>query len=243
MWSIERFEGAFALCEDEQGNRRRLPLQSLPEGAREGDILRPYGQGYRIDSDETARRRAEAGARLERLGALSRRRAILEAIARASDPVSASSLAERFGVSRQVVVGDIALLRASGACILATPRGYLPEQQPSQDTIERIVACCHNSIEQMAKELYLIVDNGGRVLNVTVEHPVYGQISGELQTGSRYDVDRFIRQLTQSDAGPLSMLTGGIHLHTIRCPDEACFARITEALKKAGILLEEDPTQ
>lgn len=240
MWSIERFEGDFALCEDENGGRLRLPAQSLPAGAREGDILRRQGGIYRIDDAETARRRAQASARLERLSTRTRRQAIADAIARAHEPVSASALAERFGVSRQVVVGDIALLRASGAAILATPRGYLPERQPESGGVVRTIACCHTTPDELARELYLVVDNGGALLDVVVEHPVYGQISGQLQISSRYDADRFLRHLGESDASPLSLLTGGIHLHTVRCAGEAQFARITAALRGAGILLYEN---
>ena len=54
-----------------------------------------------------------------------RRRAVAQILEEAEGPVSAAALARRFSVSRQIIVGDVALLRAGGADILATPRGYL----------------------------------------------------------------------------------------------------------------------
>lgn len=51
-----------------------------------------------------------------------RRQAIRELLQRAKQPVSATALAAQFSVSRQIIVGDIALLRAAGADISATPR-------------------------------------------------------------------------------------------------------------------------
>ena len=54
-----------------------------------------------------------------------RRQAIRELLQRAKQPVSATALAAQFSVSRQIIVGDIALLRAAGADISATPRGYV----------------------------------------------------------------------------------------------------------------------
>ena len=59
------------------------------------------------------------------MDAAGRRRAIARALEDARRPVAASVLGERFGVSRQIVVGDVALLRAAGLEITATPRGYV----------------------------------------------------------------------------------------------------------------------
>ena len=55
--------------------------------------------------------------------AAQRRSAIYAQLTQASAPVSATTFAQRFSVSRQVIVGDIALLRAEGHSITATPRG------------------------------------------------------------------------------------------------------------------------
>ena len=88
----------------------------------------------------------------------------------------------------------------------------------------------------MEAELQMMVDNGCTVLDVIVEHPVYGQLTGALQLSSRYDVRQFI--LRANAAQPLSLLTEGVHLHTLSCPDEAAFGRVRGELAGAGFLLE-----
>ncbi len=163
-----------------------------------------------------------------------RRTAILETLEQADRPVSASSLAERFGVSRQLVVGDVALLRARGAAIDATARGYVVRELQRTGLL-RQMACRHRA-EDMEKELLIMVDNGCAVLDVIVEHPVYGQLTGTLGLSSRYDVKQFV--LRSRQAQPLSLLTEGVHLHTLSCPDEAAFLRVRAELAEAGFLLE-----
>ena len=166
--------------------------------------------------------------------AASRRQAILDRLRTADRPVSASALAAGLNVSRQIIVGDIALLRAGGAEISATPRGYVLPR--ATDGITRTIACRH-TLAQTGQELDILVDNGCTVLDVIVEHPVYGQITGQLQISSRYDVEQFLARIRDSDAAPLSMLTGGLHLHTLCCPNEDAYTRACAALKAAGLLL------
>lgn len=166
--------------------------------------------------------------------AASRRQAILDRLRTADRPVSASALAAGLNVSRQIIVGDIALLRAGGAEISATPRGYVLPR--ATDGITRTIACRH-TLAQTGQELDILVDNGCTVLDVIVEHPVYGQLTGQLQISSRYDVEQFLARIRDSDAAPLSMLTGGLHLHTLCCPNEDTYTRACAALKAAGLLL------
>lgn len=166
--------------------------------------------------------------------AASRRQAVLDRLRTADRPVSASALAAGLNVSRQIIVGDIALLRAGGAEISATPRGYVLPR--ATDGITRTIACRH-TLAQTGQELDILVDNGCTVLDVIVEHPVYGQLTGQLQISSRYDVEQFLARVRDSDAAPLSMLTGGLHLHTLCCPNEDAYTRACAALKAAGLLL------
>ena len=166
--------------------------------------------------------------------AASRRQAILDRLRTADRPVSASALAAGLNVSRQIIVGDIALLRAGGAEISATPRGYVLPR--ATDGITRTIAFRH-ALAQTGQELDILVDNGCTVLDVIVEHPVYGQLTGQLQISSRYDVEQFLARIRDSDAAPLSMLTGGLHLHTLCCPNEDAYTRACAALKAAGLLL------
>ena len=169
------------------------------------------------------------------ISAQERRRAVARALEEADGPVSATALAERFSVSRQIIVGDVALLRAGGVDIAATPRGYLLGRGSSG--IERRVACVH-APGDMERELNAIVDAGGEVVDVIVEHPVYGQLTGLLGVRSRYDVQEFLTRVEAHGARPLSDLTGGIHLHTIRCPDEKTFQRVERSLQNENILLK-----
>ena len=164
-----------------------------------------------------------------------RRKKILDRLKKSEKPLSASYLAEKLDVSRQIIVGDIALLRAEGEKINATPRGYVLGNA-NDSGVKRQIACKHNS-EEMKDELYTVVDEGCIVKDVIVDHPVYGQLTGELELKSRYDVDQFIERVQSTNAKPLSFLTEGIHLHTIICPDDAAYNRIVEKLKKQGVLL------
>ena len=100
----------------------------------------------------------------------------------------------------------------------------------------RRVACVH-APEDIGRELTAIVDAGGEVLDVVVEHPVYGQLTGELRVRSRYDVEEFLRRVEAHGARPLADLTGGIHLHTLRCPDGEVLRRVLDALERGGFLL------
>ena len=175
--------------------------------------------------------------------AAQRRTAIVEILSQSTEALSASVLASRLKVSRQIVVGDVALLRASGERIIATPRGYLLEKsQPAQGDSRciRTIACEHHLGDGLARELYTVVDNGGELLDVVVEHPLYGQISAPLKLASRYDVDAFLEKVDHFKAQPLAALTDGIHLHNIACAGEAVFQRITAALEEQGILLKRE---
>ena len=119
--------------------------------------------------------------------------------------------------------------------VSATPRGYVISQDSGG--LIRQVACQHDAAG-MEAELNAMVDHGCTVLDVIVDHPVYGQLTGPLQLASRYDVSQFIARCAQAEARPLSDLTGGIHLHTLSCPDEAAFQRVEAALREMRVLLE-----
>lgn len=168
------------------------------------------------------------------MNATERRKQILNTLQLTNVPVSATALAQQLGVSRQIIVGDVALLRAAGSEICATPRGYVILRSPAGYT--RRIACCHDS-QGMGTELHAIIDLGCTIADVIVEHPIYGQITGPLQLSTHADVDQFIARCTNVGAHPLSQLTEGIHLHTIACPDEAHFEQVQKKLSELGILL------
>ena len=169
------------------------------------------------------------------MDAQERRQAIARRLEEASGPVSAAVLAREHSVSRQIIVGDIALLRAGGMDIAATPRGYvLPA--PAAGLV-RTLACRHRA-DQMEEELNAMVDQGCTVLDVIVEHPIYGQLTGSLQLSSRYEVAQFVARCRRADAAPLSQLTGGVHLHTLSCPDETAYEHLLQLLRQRGFLVE-----
>lgn len=150
--------------------------------------------------------------------------------------LSASALAGKFGVSRQIIVGDVALMRAGGVDIVSTARGY--RLQGAAPGFVRILTCRHTG-QQLLEELYTIVDNGGAVLDIAVEHPVYGILSAPLRIFSRYDAEELFRALEEKNAAPLLTLSDGIHTHTVSCPDEQSYLRICRKLEDAGILLSD----
>ena len=113
----------------------------------------------------------------------------------------------------------LALLRAGGLAVLATPRGYVLENPASAPAQAECRVVCRHDDDRLKEELYTVVDLGGAVIDVTVEHSVYGQITAPLHIFSRYDTDAFCRKLAHSNARPLCDLTGGIHLHTLRAPN------------------------
>lgn len=166
-----------------------------------------------------------------------RRLEIMHMIEESSKPISASMLARHFGVSRQIVVGDVALLRAQGRGVLATARGYVPESVRYGRYTGALV--CRHKSEDTVKELYAIVDMGGEVLDVVVEHRLYGELTGLLNLSSRRDVDNFVRRTAESGAKLLSELTGGVHMHTVCCADEAAFLAIKRSLNELGFLFPE----
>lgn len=165
-----------------------------------------------------------------------RRNSIVEILSRSSSPVTGSELAAQYKVSRQIIVQDVALIRASGQDILATPQGYVLFRALTEGRLVKTFACVHDG-DGMEKELNIIVDNGGKVLDVSVEHPLYGELKGMLMLASRRDVRDFINNLRQTNAKPLSALTGGVHLHRIEASQPQELENIVRELTKADILL------
>lgn len=151
-------------------------------------------------------------------------------------PISASALAKELDVSRQVIVGDVALLRASGHDIIATARGYvIPEFRGLNQYVGKI-PCRHNT-QDTAQELYTIVDLGATIVNVIVEHELYGEMTGQLNIKTREDVAAFVKRVAAAEVKLLSELSGGIHLHTIACRDKPHFEQVYRALGDAGFLV------
>lgn len=165
-----------------------------------------------------------------------RREKIIEILKKSDVPVSGGGLADKLNVSRQVIVQDIALLRATNKNILSTNKGYILYH----DNIEKCTRTFHvyhddNHIED---ELNTIVDNNGRVLDVVVEHEIYGQITVDLIINSRRDVKEFIERLKKSSsAKPLKELTDGEHYHTVEADSEEDLDIVENELRKKKYLI------
>lgn len=167
---------------------------------------------------------------------IERRAGILARLRSSGGPVRGTDLAERFGVTRQVIVGDVAILRAEGRPIVGSPYGYLLIEHAAPGV--RAVLAVRHDRRSTLKELTALVDLGITIEDVVVEHPVYGELRGNLMIRSHEDVERFLASLRSGEAELLSVLTGGIHLHTVRAPDEAGLRKGRRALRELGILLD-----
>lgn len=164
-----------------------------------------------------------------------RRKKILDMIRESGNPIPARALAEAFSVSRQVIVQDVALLRAAGDDIISTSRGYILQHKPSRS---RRVFKVHHTDEQTADELNSIVDLGGTVIDVFVWHKLYGKIEGELGIDSRRAVDAFIDDLNSGRSQLLKNVTSSYHYHTVEAGDEETLDLIEQMLHQKGYLAE-----
>jgi len=170
---------------------------------------------------------------------IDRRESILSDIINSKKPLTGGFLAGKYNVTRQVIVQDIAILRAAGKEIIATPQGYILPRYHETKTFNRIIASKHD-VAGMEDELTTIVSHGGSVLNVIIYHPLYGEFKGQLMISSIQDVHSFISRMNKEGAEPLSSLTEGVHLHTIEADSIEILDEIENALEKKGYLLSND---
>lgn len=157
---------------------------------------------------------------------------ILKILKSAASPVTAKALAARFNVSRQVIVQDVALIRAKNPGIISTCRGYTMQ---SGDGYSREFKVCHSD-EDVARELNLIVDCGGKVKNVSIKHRAYGQITVDMNISSRQDVDEFIELLRTGKSTLLANAAAGYHYHLVEAASLERLDLIGSRLEEAGLL-------
>jgi len=165
----------------------------------------------------------------------SRRKIINELLIKKNNPIKGSSLAEELGVTRQVIVKDIAILRAQGEKIIATPEGYI-KSKDHKHFYKKVIATSHKS-DEIEDELSIVVKFGGIIEDVIVEHPLYGEIKGMLMIKTLYDVQKFVKRIKDFNAEPLMVLTGGVHLHTIMAESEEIIEKIEQELKNKNYLI------
>ncbi|OCS88456.1 transcription repressor NadR [Caryophanon tenue] len=168
-----------------------------------------------------------------------RRNLLLNHLKQATAPITGTDLAKLANVSRQVIVNDITLLKARHEPILSTSQGYVYLAQSAETPqFERTIACLHTQADT-EDEMFTIVDFGVTIKSVTVEHPVYGEITARMHVSNRHEVRDFIEKVTASNASYLSSLTGGTHLHVLCAPSEQALDQAIEALRQKGYLIED----
>lgn len=163
-----------------------------------------------------------------------RRRKIMEILSNSSKPIAAKTLAKEFDVSRQIIVSDIALLRAEKHEIASTNRGYIL----SEDSKFLRVFKVKHSDDEVEKEMNLIVDYGGTVEDVFVYHKTYGTVRAEMNIRSRIDVIDFMNAIEAGKSSFLKNITDGYHYHTITAPSEMILDRIQQQLANNGFLAQ-----
>lgn len=165
-----------------------------------------------------------------------RRQEILKQIQNSSSPVSGTELAKTFHVSRQVIVQDIALLRANDAHILSTNKGYLYN---SSVRATRTFYVCHQD-KDILDELTTIIDFGGNIIDVFIAHKIYGQLRAELNINTRKKALDFANDIQSGHSIPLNNITSGYHYHTVTADSEQTLDLIEEELKKKHYLISSE---
>lgn len=166
---------------------------------------------------------------------IDRRIEIKKLLISAKEPITGQELAAMYEVTRQVIVRDIAILRAEGLDIISTPKGYMILKEEHKN-IRTVIAVNHNR-EDMEEELKIIVKYGAIVEDVIVEHALYGEIRCMLMLKNMYDVENFYNKFRKQSVEPLSTLTNGVHLHTIVCESEEMLKSVTKELSEKDFLV------
>ena len=163
-----------------------------------------------------------------------RRLRIIDILSNLSSPVSGTVLSDKLNVSRQVIVQDIALLRAENKNIISTNRGYMLYKANNNTYREEI--CVNHREDKILDEFYTIVDYGGTILNVSIRHDLYGSIAADLFISNRADANSFYQKMQTCQDKPLGLLTGDLHYHIVETKDKETMERIKSELLKAGII-------
>lgn len=163
-----------------------------------------------------------------------RRSEILSLIGNSQNPVAANFLSEKYSVSRQVIVQDIAILRAQGYGVISTNRGYVLD---AGLRAERVFKCRH-TLQELVDESEIIISRGGKVEDISVHHRVYGKISARLELSSLRHAEELYRSLVSGASKPLMSVTDGYHYHTVSGENEQTLDEIERALREKGYLIE-----
>lgn len=170
------------------------------------------------------------------MNSIERRNDIVNVLLESATPIKGTEIAEKYNVTRQVIVRDIAILRAKGIDIMATPDGYIVNRNDKR--IKRIIAVNHNESE-MFDEMSIVIKYGGIIEDVIVEHPLYGEIKGMLMVKNLNELEKFINKYKNQKAHLLSVLTNGVHLHTIAADTNEDMEAIIKELKDKNFIVSD----
>ena len=167
--------------------------------------------------------------------ATERRKAIVNLLLSSEKAISGGELSKEFGVSRQIIVQDISVLKGSGYDILSTHSGYIIQKSPLKERVFKL----HHTTEQTEDELNTIVSLGGTVVDVFVWHKVYGKVVAPLNIFSPLHVKQFIEGVRTGKSTELMNITGGYHYHTVRAENDEILDKIDTALQSRGYIAPE----
>ena len=166
-----------------------------------------------------------------------RRKKILQLLEDQGSPLSGTALAKLMHVSRQVIVQDIALMRAENYAILSTNKGYILRTEENRSPLPMRAFFVRHSTQQVLDEFLTIIELGGKILDVAVEHEIYGQIRADLLIETTQDAMEFADKLVNCRDNPLKVLTDDCHYHTVAAPSEKLLDLIERELSQKGYLL------
>ena len=170
------------------------------------------------------------------MNSIDRRDNIIKLLLESNEPLKGSVIAKKYSVTRQVIVKDIAILRAKGKNIIATPDGYIINK--NENKVKAIIAVTHTE-EEMFDEMSIVIKYGGIIEDVIVEHPLYGEITGMLMIKNYNELNKFIQKYKEQRAKLLSVLTNGVHLHTIAAENEEDINLIISELRKCNFIVSD----
>lgn len=163
-----------------------------------------------------------------------RREDIFLRLTKSNKPIKGIEFASIYNVTRQIIVKDIALLRAEGNKIISTPDGYMVVKK--ENKFRSLIVVSHDE-SRMKEELEVIIKYGGSVEDVIIEHPLYGDIRATLMIKNLNDLNKFIYKYNNNKTNLLSLLTNGIHIHTISCDSEENIELIKNELNERGFIV------
>lgn len=168
------------------------------------------------------------------MNSIERREDIFKLLLKSEIPLKGIDIAKKYSVTRQVIVKDIAILRAKGHNIIATPDGYLVNK--NENKVKAIIAVNHRE-DQMIEEMSIVIKYGGIIEDVIVEHPLYGEIRGMLMIKNYNELNKFIKKYSEQEARLLSVLTKGIHIHTIAAENNSDLEAIISELREHDFIV------